>query len=66
MNTDNIKALMKTKLYRNYINRPITGLNSSGLKEDVYDAVVMVGGFCPDNICPTALTEIFRITKPGT
>ncbi len=61
----NIARLMPTGLYRNYICRPLGGQNSSGLKDDVYDAVVMLGGFSPGNIAPTAFSEILRITKPG-
>ena len=38
-------------------------LNASGLKEDIYDAVVTVGGFGPDK--NTVMSEIMRITKPG-
>ena len=41
------------------------GENSSGLLDDVYDAVVMLGGFSPGNIPPTSFDEILRITKPG-
>ncbi len=46
--------------------RALGGSNSTGLKDDVYDAVVMLGGFSPGNIAPTGFSEILRITKPGT
>ncbi len=46
--------------------RPMGSNNSTGFKDDVYDAVVMLGGFSPGNISPTAITEILRVTKPGT
>ena len=61
---ENISCLMRTGLYRNCICRSIDGTNSSGLKEDVYDAVVMIGGFSPGNVAPSAIVEILRITKP--
>lgn len=59
-NDENIARLRDFGLYRNYINRKISGLNSTGLREDIYDAVVMVGGFEPSGI-----NELLRITKPG-
>jgi len=66
-NTEAARRLMSTGLYRNSICRAFSGvdMNSSGLKDDVYDAVVILGGFRPGNIPPTALGEILRITKPG-
>lgn len=50
--------LRDSGLYRNLICRQIDGLNHSGLKEEVYDAIVLVGGFKPDS-----LTELLRVLK---
>ena len=56
----NLKELEKFHSYRNFIYRTMGGLNSTGLNDDVYDAVVIVGGFNP-----SSLEEILRITKSG-
>ena len=47
-------------LYRNYICRSFDHHNLTGIREDVYDAVVMVGG-----ISPEAIQELLRVTRPG-
>jgi len=49
------------RLYRNYICRGLTGLNSTGLREDTYDVIVTSS----HTINPTNITELFRILKPG-
>ena len=54
---------MSRGLYRNYICRGFDCANSTGFNEDVYDAVVVVGGA---GLTPEALNELMRITKPGT
>eukprot|EP00095_Tigriopus_kingsejongensis_P005392 maker-scaffold770_size100439-snap-gene-0.31 protein:Tk05392 transcript:maker-scaffold770_size100439-snap-gene-0.31-mRNA-1 annotation:"hypothetical protein DAPPUDRAFT_302022" len=61
---ENIKRLAKTGIYRTLIPRPVSRLNSTGLKDDIYDVVAMVGGFNPEKIYPKAINELLRITKP--
>lgn len=56
---------MKKDLYQNYVCKTLTGLNTSGLNEDVYDVILMVGGFRPKGVSPKALNELFRVLRPG-
>lgn len=61
---ETIQRLKKAGLYRTYINREMTSVNSTGLNEDIYDAVVTVGGFSPGKVPPKAFKELLRVTKP--
>ncbi|TRY68492.1 hypothetical protein TCAL_11274, partial [Tigriopus californicus] len=63
-NPDDLKRLIQSNLYRTCIPKTVGGINSTGLKDDLYDAVVMVGGFCPSKMTPKAFNELLRITKP--
>jgi len=57
---DKLRAL---RLYRNYINKPIHGINSTGLHEESYDCIISAGGIAPDAISPLEINEILRILK---
>ncbi len=53
------------EIYRNVICRPLSGINSTGLREDIYDVVVMAGCEGFGEHPATVLGELLRITKPG-
>ena len=50
---------------RNYICRNVSGILSTGLREETYDVVITAGGFASDAINPLDVTEMLRILKPG-
>jgi len=59
-----LKRLQALRLYRNYVNRSVDGILSTGLKEEVYDVVITAGGFASDAINPLDITEMLRILRP--
>jgi len=59
-----LKRLQALRLYRNYINRTVDGVLSTGLREEVYDVVITAGGFASDAINPLDITEMLRILRP--
>lgn len=59
-----LKHLQALRLYRNFINRSVNGLLSTGLKEECYDVVITAGGFARDAINPLDITEMLRILRP--
>lgn len=60
-----LNQLNALRLYRNLICRGLTGLNSTGLREDTYDVIVTSCGISSHSINPTNITELLRILKPG-
>jgi len=58
-----LKRLQALRLYRNYINRTVDGVLSTGLREEVYDVVITAGGFASDAINPLDITEMLRILR---
>jgi len=61
---EDLKGISSSKLYRNVIVRPLAGLNSTGLRGSVYDAVVMLGCGGFGKHPATVLDELLRITRP--
>ena len=43
----------------------MSGILSTGLREETYDVVITAGGFASDAINPLDVTEMLRILKPG-
>lgn len=60
-----LNRLQALRLYRNYIWRGMSGLNSTGLREETYDVVISSAGSSSHCINPTHFTELLRILKPG-
>jgi len=59
-----LRRLQALRLYRNFVNRSVNGLLSTGLKEACYDVVITAGGFASDAINPLDVTEMLRILRP--
>jgi len=59
-----LRRLQALRLYRNFVNRSVNGLLSTGLKEACYDVVITAGGFARDAINPLDVTEMLRILRP--
>ena len=59
-----LRKLEKSNLYRNYIWREISGIGSTGLREESYDVVVTSGGFSCTAMSPNDITEALRILRP--
>jgi len=59
-----LNQMSALRLYRNLICRGLTGLNSTGLREDTYDVIVTSCGISSHTINPTNITELLRILKP--
>lgn len=59
-----LNQLSALRLYRNTICRGLTGLNSTGLRENTYDVIVTSCGISSHSINPTNITELLRILKP--
>jgi hypothetical protein len=62
---DELAGIDANDIYRHVICRQLSGINSTGLRDDVYDAVVMVGVGGFGDHPATVLGEMIRITKPG-
>jgi len=60
-NLSALAQLKSLKLHRNMICQGLTGLNSTGLRENTYDVIVTSS----HSLNPTNITELFRILKPG-
>jgi len=58
-----INRLRVLRLYRNYICRTVNGINSTGLREESYDAIITAGGFSNNAINPNDINEMLRILK---
>jgi len=59
-----LRKLQSMSLYRNYIWREVSGIGSTGLREESYDVVITSGGFSSKAMSPNDITEILRILKP--
>jgi len=59
-----LRRLQALRLYRNFVNRSVNGVLSTGLKEECYDVVITAGGFASDAINPLDITEMLRILRP--
>jgi len=59
-----LRNLEKLNLYRNYIWREVSGIGSTGLKEESYDVVITAGGFSANAISPNDIVEVLRILRP--
>jgi len=59
-----LRKLEKMSLYRNYIWREVSGIGSTGLKEESYDVVITAGGFASNAISPNDIVEVLRILRP--
>ena len=53
-----LRVLERNNLYRNYIWREVSGIGSTGLREESYDVVITAGGFAEDAISPNNITEV--------
>ncbi|XP_040571788.1 uncharacterized protein [Lepeophtheirus salmonis] len=63
MDSNTVKKLQISGLYRHSIYSQVGRLNSTGLRENAYDVVIMAGGFRPDKIPPSGLNELIRVTR---
>jgi len=59
-----LRKLEKNNIYRNYIWREVSGIGSTGLREESYDVVLTSGGFACNAISPNDITETLRILRP--
>merc|ERR1711936_1469503 len=59
-----LRCLQRNNLYRNYIWREVSGIGSTGLREESYDVVVTSGGFSSHAMSPNDITETLRILRP--
>merc|ERR1712024_436043 len=59
-----LRNLQRNNLYRNYIWREVSGIGSTGLREESYDVVVTSGGFSSHAMSPSDITETLRILRP--
>eukprot|EP00092_Neocalanus_flemingeri_P017115 GFUD01018510.1.p1 GENE.GFUD01018510.1~~GFUD01018510.1.p1 ORF type:complete len:459 (-),score=145.83 GFUD01018510.1:202-1548(-) len=59
-----LRNLQSKKLYRNYIWREVSGIGSTGIREESYDVVITAGGFAANAMSPNDITEVLRILKP--
>merc|ERR1711963_91794 len=59
-----LRKMENKNLYRNYIWREVSGIGSTGLREESYDVVVTSGGFSSDAMSPNDITETLRILRP--
>eukprot|EP00092_Neocalanus_flemingeri_P029944 GFUD01032510.1.p1 GENE.GFUD01032510.1~~GFUD01032510.1.p1 ORF type:complete len:436 (+),score=117.78 GFUD01032510.1:141-1448(+) len=59
-----LRRLQALRLYRNFINRSVDGILSTGLRDASYDVVITAGGFASDAINPLDITEMLRILRP--
>merc|ERR1739838_196447 len=59
-----LRKLQSNKLYRNYIWREVSGIGSTGIREESYDVVITAGGFASNAMSPNDITEVLRILKP--
>jgi len=59
-----LRCLQRNNLYRNYIWREVSGIGSTGLREESYDVVVTSGGFSSNAMSPNDITETLRILRP--
>merc|ERR1711862_603754 len=59
-----LRKMENKNLYRNYIWREVSGIGSTGLREESYDLVVTSGGFSSDAMSPNDITETLRILRP--
>jgi len=59
-----LRKLQSKKLYRNYIWREVSGIGSTGIREESYDVVITAGGFSSTAMSPNDITEVLRILKP--
>ena len=54
-----LRKLQSNKLYRNYIWREVSGIGSTGIREESYDVVITAGGFASNAMSPNDITEVF-------
>jgi len=59
-----LRKLEKNNIYRNYIWREVSGIGSTGLREESYDVVLTSGGFACNAMSPNDITETLRILRP--
>jgi len=59
-----LRKLQAKNLYRNYIWREVSGIGSTGIREESYDVVITAGGFSSHAMSPNDITEVLRILKP--
>merc|ERR1712013_570505 len=59
-----LRKLQAKNLYRNYIWREVSGIGSTGIREESYDVVITAGGFSSHALSPNDITEVLRILKP--
>ena len=57
-NMPTLRTLQRNNLYRNYIWREVSGIGSTGLREESYDVVVTSGGFSSHAMSPNDITEV--------
>lgn len=60
-----LRRLQALRMYRNYIWKDISGLNSTGLREEIYDVILSSEGISSHNLNPSQISEMLRILKPG-
>ena len=53
-----LRRLQQANLYRNYIWREVSGIGSTGLREESYDLVITSGGFSSKAMSPNDITEV--------
>ena len=58
-----LRSLQRNNLYRNYIWREVSGIGSTGLREESYDVVVTSGGFSSNAMSPNDITEVSKREK---
>ena len=58
-----LRCLQRNNLYRNYIWREVSGIGSTGLREESYDVVVTSGGFSSNAMSPNDITEVSKREK---
>jgi len=59
-----LRKLEEMRLYRNYIWREVSGIGSTGIREESYDVVITAGGFSAAAISPNDIPEVLRILRP--
>merc|ERR1711909_251253 len=56
-----LRKLQAKNLYRNYIWREVSGIGSTGIREESYDVVITAGGFSSHAMSPNDITEVLTI-----